>query len=47
MRIKRRECRVLQLGRNNCMHQYRLEVDVLKRNSVKKDLGVLLDNRWP
>ena len=27
------------------MHQYRLEDDLLKRSSVKKDLGVLVDNR--
>ena len=30
---------------NNCMHQYRLGYDLLKRSSAEKDLGILVDNR--
>jgi len=39
------ECRVLHPGRNNCMQQYRLEADLLEKNSVEKELGVLADNK--
>ena len=45
MRFNEGECRVLYLRRNNCMHQYRLEADLLERNYAEKDLGVLVDNR--
>ena len=37
--------RVLHLGRNNHMHHYRLGADLLERNSVEEDLGVLVGNR--
>jgi len=38
--------RVLHLGRNNPMHQYRLEADLLESSStVERDLGVLVDDR--
>lgn len=37
--------RVLNLGKNNCMQQYRLGHDLLERSSVVKDLGVLVDSR--
>ena len=40
MRFNRGKCRVLHLGRNNPMHQYRLGADLLERN-----LGVLVDDR--
>ena len=37
-------CRILHLGINNHLHQYRLGADLLERSSVEKDLGVLVDN---
>jgi len=39
------ECRVLHLGQNNRMHQYRLGADLLERSSVEKDLNVFVDNK--
>ena len=37
MRFKKSKCRILHLGRNSCMHEYRLGADLLKRSSVEKD----------
>jgi len=37
MKFNKDKCRVLHLGRNNPMHQYRLGVDRLKSNSVERD----------
>ena len=43
MRLKKIKRRVLHVGRNNCMHQYRLGDDPLKRSSAEKDLEALVD----
>jgi len=39
------DSRVLHLGRNSPMHQYRLGVDLLGSSSAERDLGVLVDDR--
>ena len=45
MRFNKGKCRVLRLGSNNLMHQYRLGNDLLERSCVEENLSVLVDNR--
>jgi len=47
MKFNKGKFRVLQLGRNDPMHQYRLGSDLLESNSVEMDLGVLIVDKLP
>jgi len=44
MKFYKGKCRVLHLGRNNPMHQYRLGADLLQSSSAERILGVMVDD---
>jgi len=45
MNFDKGKYKVLHLGRNNPMHQYRLGANLLENSSAERDLGVLVDDR--
>jgi len=40
MKFNKSKCRVLHLGRNNPMHQYRLGADLLENSSAEREIWV-------
>jgi len=45
MTLNKGKCRVLHLGSNNPMHQYRLGADLLESTSVERDLRLLVRDK--
>jgi len=45
IKFNKGKCRVLHMGRNNPMHQYRLRADLLQSSSAERDLGVPVDDK--
>jgi len=45
MKFNKGKCRVLYLGRNNPMYQYKIRGDLLETSSAERDMGVLGDDR--
>ena len=45
MKFNKSKCRVLHLGRNNSMCQYKPGVDLVQSSSVQRDLRVLVDGK--
>jgi len=45
IKFNKKKCRVLYMGRKNCLNLYRLGDHLLEGSSTEKNVGVLLNNR--